>query len=218
MPSCPAPILGRSTVTAARTRSELGADGPLVVTVGRLAEQKGLPLLLAAAGLLRAFAAGSRAPLFVARRRRAAGGRIAAPHRRRALPVRLLGRRDDVPDLLAAADVVVVPSSWEGQPLVVQEALRAGAPLVATAVGRHPGPRRRRGRPGAVRRPGGPRRRDRGAPGRPRRARLSAAPPAPGPAELPDDADAVDAALSVYRRLSLIVSKPVDGLILQSHT
>jgi glycosyltransferase involved in cell wall biosynthesis len=37
--------------------------------------------------------------------------------------------------LLAAADVVVVPSIWEGQPLIVQEALRAGRPLVATRVG-----------------------------------------------------------------------------------
>ena len=37
--------------------------------------------------------------------------------------------------LLAAADVVVVPSSWEGQPLIVQEALRAGRPLVASRAG-----------------------------------------------------------------------------------
>jgi glycosyltransferase involved in cell wall biosynthesis len=51
------------------------------------------------------------------------------------LPVRLLGRRSDVPALLAAADVVVVPSVWEGQPLVVQETLRAGRPLIATRVG-----------------------------------------------------------------------------------
>ena len=42
------------------------------------------------------------------------------------LPVRLLGRRSDVPELLAAADVAVVPSVWEGQPLIVQEVLRAG--------------------------------------------------------------------------------------------
>ena len=40
-----------------------------------------------------------------------------------------------MPVLLAAADVVVVPSSWEGQPLIVQEALRAGRPLVASRAG-----------------------------------------------------------------------------------
>ncbi len=50
-------------------------------------------------------------------------------------PLRLLGVRRDVPDLLGAADVVVVPSRWEGQPLVVQEALRAGAAVVATDAG-----------------------------------------------------------------------------------
>jgi glycosyltransferase involved in cell wall biosynthesis len=51
------------------------------------------------------------------------------------LPVRLLGHRSDVADLLAAADVVVLPSRWEARALVAQEALRAGTPLVATAVG-----------------------------------------------------------------------------------
>lgn len=49
--------------------------------------------------------------------------------------VRWLGRREDVPQLLAAADVVVSASVWEGQPLVLQEALAAGAPIIATDVG-----------------------------------------------------------------------------------
>jgi glycosyltransferase involved in cell wall biosynthesis len=40
-----------------------------------------------------------------------------------------------VADLLAAADVVVLPSVWEARSLTAQEALRAGRPLVATAVG-----------------------------------------------------------------------------------
>ena len=51
------------------------------------------------------------------------------------LPVRLLGRREDVPVLMAAADVVVQTSHWEGQPLTIQEALNAGAAVVATDVG-----------------------------------------------------------------------------------
>ena len=57
--------------------------------------------------------------------------RIDAEH----LPVRLLGHRDDVPDLLAAADVVVSSAVWEGQPVGIQEALHAGAAVVATDVG-----------------------------------------------------------------------------------
>jgi len=46
--------------------------------------------------------------------------------------VRVLGRRDDVPDLLAAADVMIFPSLWEGLPGAVLESLAAGTPVVAS--------------------------------------------------------------------------------------
>ena len=49
--------------------------------------------------------------------------------------MRLLGIRSDVADLLAAADLAVLPSHWEGSPLAAHEALQAGCPLVATDVG-----------------------------------------------------------------------------------
>jgi glycosyltransferase involved in cell wall biosynthesis len=52
--------------------------------------------------------------------------------------VRFLGRRDDVPALLAAADALVLPSWQEGLPLVVLEAMAAGVPVVATSVGGTP--------------------------------------------------------------------------------
>jgi len=65
----------------------------------------------------------------------AGDGPLAAPLRDAAPQVRWLGRRADVADLLAAADVVVLPSVWEARSLTAQEALRAGRPLVASAVG-----------------------------------------------------------------------------------
>jgi glycosyltransferase involved in cell wall biosynthesis len=49
--------------------------------------------------------------------------------------VEFLGTRADVPDLLAAADVTVLTSDWEGLPLAVLESMAAGRPVVATGVG-----------------------------------------------------------------------------------
>lgn len=124
-PVLPPPARGRDEV-----RDELGVEPgrPLLLAVGRLHPQKGFESLVAARW--------SQPQPFVA----IAGSgpsymtlaqRISAEH----APVHLLGYRDDVPDLLAAADLVVVTSVWEGQPLFVQETLAAGVPLVATAVG-----------------------------------------------------------------------------------
>lgn len=49
--------------------------------------------------------------------------------------VRFLGARRDVAELLARCHVFVLASNWEGLPLTVLEAMRAGLPVVASAVG-----------------------------------------------------------------------------------
>jgi glycosyltransferase involved in cell wall biosynthesis len=49
--------------------------------------------------------------------------------------VRFLGVRNDVPEVMSAADGYVMSSAWEGMPVVLLEAASAGLPIVATAVG-----------------------------------------------------------------------------------
>ncbi|MDQ1726496.1 MAG: hypothetical protein QOK14_541, partial [Frankiaceae bacterium] len=98
----------------------------LVLAIGRLAVQKGFDVLAAAADIL---ADETNAPVISIVGEGPERARLAGS------AVQLLGPRDDVADLIAAADVVVMPSRWEGWPLVAQEALRAGAALVASRVG-----------------------------------------------------------------------------------
>ncbi|MFA1537554.1 glycosyltransferase family 4 protein [Actinomadura monticuli] len=133
----PAPRTQPGPAVRADLRAELGVgERPLILTVARLAEQKGLPTLLDAAAV---WAARTPPPLVALAGDGPLEAGLLARIEAEDLPVRLLGRRSDVPGLLAACDVAVVPSVWEGQPLVVQEILRAGRPLVATRVGGIPG-------------------------------------------------------------------------------
>lgn len=210
----PAPDLRPATRTADQVRAELGAgERPVLLTVARLAQQKGLEMLLdvaagpwqeepmkpadprqesaASAGLwhesgeargpgttgplqgsagsagsgstgpgrepvgagggerdvvgaggagqegmaVERVGVGSGGPVFVVAGDGPLRGELQARIDAEALPVTLLGNRDDVPDLLAAATAVVWPSRWEGQPLSLSEALKAGRPVIATAVG-----------------------------------------------------------------------------------
>lgn len=119
---------------AIRAGFRLGTSDRLVLSVGRLASQKSYPVLLDAVAAFSAAHPETAIRVLIAGEgpERAA---LAADIERRALPVTLLGHRGDVADLLAAADVFVLCSAWEARALVVQEALRAGTPVVATAVG-----------------------------------------------------------------------------------
>jgi glycosyltransferase involved in cell wall biosynthesis len=114
-------------------RDELGVGRrPLVVAVGRLHRQKGFDVLVDAASRWRDLPS---PPLVVIAGSGPEEHALTEQIGRRRAPVRLLGHRDDIGALLAAADVVVLSSRWEARALAAQEALRAGAPLVATAVG-----------------------------------------------------------------------------------
>jgi glycosyltransferase involved in cell wall biosynthesis len=130
----PAPPAATPTAEQiAAVRREVAEAGERVVlAVGRLTGQKGFAVLLRAAEV---WAARGRSPALVIAGAGPLASELAAQARAAGLTVRFLGHRDDIPALLAAADLVVVPSMWEGQPLIVQEALRAGRPLVASRVG-----------------------------------------------------------------------------------
>lgn len=116
-----------------KARAELGAvDRPLIVTVGTLERQRGYDVLLDAA---RAWRHLDPLPLLVVAGEGPERGALQRRIEGEGLPVRLVGLRDDVPQLIAAADLVVLPSSWESRSVLAQEALHARVALVATAVG-----------------------------------------------------------------------------------
>jgi glycosyltransferase involved in cell wall biosynthesis len=107
----------------------------LALYVGRMHPQKGVPVLLDAAHRLVLSArpdwhlalAGDGPDLGQLRASTATNPALADR-------VHWLGRRDDVPGLLKAADVLVLPSLWEGMPNVVLEAMAARRAVVATGV------------------------------------------------------------------------------------
>jgi len=128
----------------ARIRRELAlpVDAPLVVVVSRLTQQKGLEQLLAATALLRerhpdarVLIVGETAPHDAAYLGELQ--RLAERHRV-ADRVIFTGLRSDIPAVLAAAAVAVMPSLNEALSNVLLESMAAGAPTVATRVGGTP--------------------------------------------------------------------------------
>jgi glycosyltransferase involved in cell wall biosynthesis len=123
-------------IDAAAVRRGLGVapEAPLMLFAGRLAEQKDVHTLLKAADILQhvepaavTLIAGD-GPLRERLTDRARAYDLLGTGR-----ARFLGHRDDVPALLAASDLLVLPSRYEGMPNVVLEAMRSRKPVVATA-------------------------------------------------------------------------------------
>ncbi len=128
--SIDAPRFRRPRSAAVRSAITADAAAPLVLAPARLERQKGHEYLLAAAARL--------PEVHVA-----IAGDGSRRHELEAIAhdlgiadrVRFLGERRDIPDLLAASDVVVLPSLAEGLPLALLEAMAAGIPVVASAIG-----------------------------------------------------------------------------------
>ena len=198
--SSPDPTAVRAAASSLDARS-------VVLAVGRLTAQKGFDLLLEASAGWRDL---EPAPLLAIAGEGPLAGELRARAAALGVDARFLGHRDDVPALLRVAALFVLPSIWEGQPVVLQEALRAGIPVVAARVGGIPG---MTGEDAAVLVPQG----DARALGAAVRsvltdaslaARLRTAAAARA-AALPTAADAVGAALNAYA--SLRPTAPVPG-------
>jgi glycosyltransferase involved in cell wall biosynthesis len=121
--SVPAPPGLRTQLGGSETR-------PLVLTPARLDAQKGHGVLLEAIAEVPAalFLLAGDGPERGALEARAAELGVAER-------VSFLGRREDVPQLLAACDVFVLPSLYEGSSLAVLEAMAAGTAIVSSAIG-----------------------------------------------------------------------------------
>ena len=129
-------------VDASRFKPREGPPTPVqdpvrVIAVGRLEPQKGYDVLVEAArmcaerDIVFEVAVAGEGP-----DREMLEGRVRDAGL--AETFRLLGTRDDVPELFAAADLFMSASRWEGMPNVVLEAMAAGLPVVGTSVGGTP--------------------------------------------------------------------------------
>jgi glycosyltransferase involved in cell wall biosynthesis len=129
------PFLDSSSRGVMRGELEIASDACVVTCVGRLVPVKNHSILLTAGALIARDGVNSIVLLIVgggdllhSLKREADGLGIAAS-------VRFLGWRRDLPALYAASDIVVLTSLNEGTPVSLIEAMAAGLPVVATAVG-----------------------------------------------------------------------------------
>lgn len=115
-------------------RLDLGipADAYVVIFIGNEFERKGLPLIIDA---LRGLPDDVILVVVGGTERMIEKARNHATSARAADRVRFAGARRDVVPLLGVADVLVLPSAYEANALVLLEALACGVPILATPVG-----------------------------------------------------------------------------------
>ena len=136
LPNAVTPVPPPSESKRDRLRREVMVDpaGPLFLCVGRLTRAKGHNVLISAFRCVR-----ERLP--TAELALAGDGRLRDELQNLTAElglsdvVHFLGRRSDARELIAAADVFVMSSVWEGLPMAILEAMQAATPIVATDVG-----------------------------------------------------------------------------------
>ncbi len=143
VPSTPVEVVDNAVDTVDYEPAPLVGDPPTVLYVGTLSRRKGLEDLVTALQLLGA----SGAPAY---RLQVVGGSAEVGEEearilREALVTSghgdaLLGSRSgkQVRQHLHDADIFVLPSHWEGQPIAILEAMASGLPVLVTAVGANP--------------------------------------------------------------------------------
>ncbi len=121
----------------ARAESGLPPQGRIIAAIGRPRPVKGFAYLLDAFARIAATYPDLHL-LFVGDGPEKRPLQAAAQQLPCANHILFLGDQQEIPRLLAGVDVLVLPSLWEGLPNVVLEAMAAGLPVVATAVGGTP--------------------------------------------------------------------------------
>lgn len=128
--------LYQNSIDVTEKRLKLGIDrsGFVIGTAGRFSEQKGLKYLLKAMpNILKTI---PDAYLILA-----GDGELAPELKKLTVDlgienrVNFIGTRQDMPDILKVLDIFVLPSIWEGLPMIILEAMAASLPILATDVG-----------------------------------------------------------------------------------
>jgi glycosyltransferase involved in cell wall biosynthesis len=129
-----APEQDKHAVTSLRASLLKGLPGPLIISLSRLSDQKGIDIMIDVAGRVvtehpgAVFAVAGGGPLVGVVQGWAEKAGVAAN-------MRFLGPISTVPLHLQASDMFLLTSRWENLPISIVEAFRAGLPVIATDCG-----------------------------------------------------------------------------------